>query len=427
MGLHRDGHTAVASSSNSLALNTSKIVYSSHADLVPKMAAPDQDEDKEATTARTRAVMKVIIASTLSAVHPATSPTKFVKYKPAARQSSAFNSGAEERILRLGHAQEDPILPPKHRRRRVPRPSGSGSPLATVTHSPPRRPVSRKDMESWKIPPSVSDWKNAKGYCAPLDKRVASSDARRMRQDDVQVSHGFAGLSEALYVAEQKARDAIEMRDKVRRELRIKEQQQQQEQKLREIANEARAAAAAAPAPSVDEKDAKRERDMVREELRREASRGKRSRVTRERDRDVSERIALGMASTGGGAGEVTYDERLFNQETGMGSGFAADDVYNVYSGRLFAAQPAALSALYRPNKNADSDAYGGDADEQLEKISKTERFKPDRVFSGAAGLTDGKRERPVEFDASEERAEAYDLFVELDRYMSRVKEGKKD
>jgi SNW domain-containing protein 1 len=56
-------------------------------------------------------------------------------------------------------------------------------------------------------------------------------------------------------------------------------------------------------------------------------------------DQDVSERIALGMASTRGstGTGEVAYDERLFNQDTGMDSRFAVVDQYNVYSGRLFA------------------------------------------------------------------------------------------
>jgi SNW domain-containing protein 1 len=69
------------------------------------------------------------------------------------------------------------------------------------------------------------------------------------------------------------------------------------------------------------------------------SSSGKKSRITRDRDQDVSERIALGMASTRGstGTGEVAYDERLFNQDTGMDSRFAVVDQYNVYSGRLFA------------------------------------------------------------------------------------------
>ncbi|RCV20809.1 hypothetical protein SEVIR_4G087000v4 [Setaria viridis] len=459
MGLARgDPDTAAGSLSNVLALtvdargrvafdavvrqgeNAAKIVYSSHADLVPKIVAvPDQDaacEDEDegaATTARTRAALQVIIDARLSAAQPASVRPRnreddpaFVRYRPG-RQSAAFSSGAEDRVVRMAHAQEDPVLPPRHRRRRVPRPAGS--PPVTVMHSPPR-PVSRKDAEDWKIPPSVSDWKNAKGYCIPLDKRLASSDGGR-RMQGVQISDGFAGLSEALYVAEQKAREAIQMRDRVRKELMMKERQER-ERELREIANRARAeaASAAAPAAPVDtERMQREERRRQREwERRREAWSGKKSSVTRDADRDVSERIALGMASTGGaaGAGEVTYDERLFNQETGINSGFAAtDDMYSVYSGRLFAAQPA-LSTLYRLSRHGDSDIYSGDADKQIEKITRTERFKPDRGFSGTADRPAGKRERPVEFDMPEESAEADDPFVELDQYMTKVKEGKK-
>jgi hypothetical protein len=80
------------------------------------------------------------------------------------------------------------------------------------------------------------------------------------------------------------------------------------------------------------------ERDRIREEQKRERERerrleskdaaiGKKSKLTRDRGRDVSENIALGMASTGGvKGGEVMYDQRLFNQDKGMISGFAADD-----------------------------------------------------------------------------------------------------
>jgi hypothetical protein len=35
--------------------------------------------------------------------------------------------------------------------------------------------------------------------------------------------------------------------------------------------------------------------------------------------------------------GEVQYDQRLFNQDQGLGSGFAADDAYGVYDKALFA------------------------------------------------------------------------------------------
>jgi SNW domain-containing protein 1 len=181
---------------------------------------------------------------------------------------------------------------------------------------------------------------------------------------------------------------------------------------------------------SREEREARIERDRIREERRRERERerrleakdaamGKKSKITRDRDRDISEKIALGMASTGGAkGGEVMYDQRLFNQDKGMDSGFATDDQYNIYSKGLFTAQ-STMSTLYRPKKDGDSDVYG-DADEQLEKVMKTERFKPDKGFTGASERT-GKRDRPVEFDKQEEN----DPFG-LDQFLTEVKKGKK-
>ena len=81
---------------------------------------------------------------------------------------------------------------------------------------------------------------------------------------------------------------------------------------------------------------------------------------------DISEKVALCMASSVGGAGrggevmcEVMCDQRLFNQDKGMDSGFATDDQYHVYDKALFTAQPT-LSTLYsRPNKGVDVETYG--------------------------------------------------------------------
>ncbi|PKX99695.1 hypothetical protein P168DRAFT_293965 [Aspergillus campestris IBT 28561] len=38
---------------------------------------------------------------------------------------------------------------------------------------PPRK-LTAEDQEAWKIPPPVSNWKNPKGYTVPLDKRLAA-------------------------------------------------------------------------------------------------------------------------------------------------------------------------------------------------------------------------------------------------------------
>ncbi len=38
-------------------------------------------------------------------------------------------------------------------------------------HSPPRK-ITAQDMLDWKIPPCISNWKNAKGYTIPLEMRL---------------------------------------------------------------------------------------------------------------------------------------------------------------------------------------------------------------------------------------------------------------
>jgi SNW domain-containing protein 1 len=62
-----------------------------------------------------------------------------------------------------------------------------------------------------------------------LDKRLAA-DGRGLQE--VQINDNFAKLSESLYVAEQKAREAVQMRSKVQRELMLKEKERK-EQELR--------------------------------------------------------------------------------------------------------------------------------------------------------------------------------------------------
>ncbi|KAG1342295.1 SNW/SKI-interacting protein A [Cocos nucifera] len=441
--------------------NASKIVYSQHKDLVPKVVSEEEKHEEELekeieeTTERTKAALEKIVNVRLSAAQPKNVPTqssesKFIKYKPS-QQSAAFNSGAKERIIRMVEMPVDPLEPPKFKHKRVPK--ASGSPPVPVMHSPPR-PVTVKDQQDWKIPPCISNWKNPKGYTIPLDKRLAA-DGRGLQE--VQINDNFAKLSEALYVAEQKAREAVAMRSKIQKELMLKDKERK-EQELRALAQKARSERTGiAPAPAApvsadknmldddvrvepheqrretrEEREERLQRDKIREERRRERERerrleakeaamGKKSKITRDRDRDISEKVALGMANVGAGrTGEVMYDQRLFNQDKGMESGFVTDDQYNIYDKGLFTTQPT-LSTLYRPKKDADADVYGG-ADEQLEKIMKTDRFKPDKAFTGASERPSGtKRERPVEFEKPEEN----DPFG-LDQFLTEVKKGKK-
>ena len=113
----------------------------------------------------------------------------------------------------------------------------------------------------------------------------------------------------------------------------------------------------------------------------------------------MSEKIALGVLKGGSQlTGEGMFDSRLFNQSSGMDSGFGAEDDYNTYTKSLFV-QSEVGSSIYRP-KASDGDTYG-DADAQLEKLSNTSKFKADKGFKGTdAYAHTGPRSDPVQFEA---------------------------
>lgn len=90
----------------------------------------------------------------------------------------------------------------------------------------------------------------------------------------------------------------------------------------------------------------------------------------------------------------------------GMDSGFAGgeDEIYNVYDQAWRGGKDMAQS-IYRPSKNLDKDMYGDD----LEARIKTNRFVPDKEFSGSDRRQRG-REGPVQF---EEDPFGLDKFLE--------------
>ncbi|OMO82679.1 hypothetical protein CCACVL1_11815 [Corchorus capsularis] len=365
--------------------NAKKIVYTKYKDLIPKILKNEEEKEIEETMQETKA-----------ALNPKTVSSDSKYYK--------FNSAAKERIIMMVENSEDPLEPPKFKHKKVPK--NSGSPPVPVMHSPPR-PVTVKDQQDWKIPPCVSNWKNPKGYSIPLDKRLAING----RGLEVQINDDFAKFCEALYVAEQKAREAVALRLKEQKAIMMKNKEMN-ELKLRDLAAKARSERRIMGADVV----VPMEREKLREARRRERSleakeacmgNCKKRKFTREKDRDISEKMALGMACTGGEV--MKYDQRLFNQEKGMDSGFAIDDQYNIYDKGLFIAQPT-LSTLYRPKKDMDSDMYGS-AEEQLDhRLMKTDRFKPDKAS--------GPRDRPVEF---EKEADPFGL----DQFLTVVKKCK--
>ncbi|KAL3534363.1 hypothetical protein ACH5RR_002824 [Cinchona calisaya] len=61
------------------------------------------------------------------------------------------------------------------------------------------------------------------------------------------------------------------------------------------------------------------------------------------------------------------------------------------------------------PKKDVDSDIYGG-ADEQLEKIMKTERFKPDKAFARTS-MRSSSRDNLVKYEKEAEEADPFGLY----------------
>ncbi|XP_071449895.1 puff-specific protein Bx42 [Hetaerina americana] len=402
-----------------------KIIYSKLSDLLPLEVVGEDDpslekpseEEIEENTERTRKALEKLTNSKITAAMPVRlaeklGPAQYIRYTPS-QQGVSFNSGAKQRVIRMVEAQKDPMEPPKFRiNKKIPR--GPPSPPAPVMHSPTRK-VTVKEQKEWKIPPCISNWKNAKGYTIPLDKRLAA-DGRGLQQ--VHINENFAKLAEALYIADRKAREAVEMRAQLEKKLAQKEKEKKEEN-LRALAQKAREERAGIRTLAAVEKDEEaRERDQLRYERHKDRQRDrnlaraapdKRTKLQRERERDISEQIALGMPSKGGAAGETQFDQRLLNQTRGMDSGFGDDESYNVYD-RPWREAGSLGQHLYRPTRNAgDRDAYG----EDLEKLVKTSRFVPDKDFSGTdRSAAAASRSGPVQFEKEEEDPFGLDQFL---------------
>jgi SNW domain-containing protein 1 len=249
----------------------------------------------------------------------------------------------------------------------------------------------------------------------PLDKRLAA-DGRGLQ--DVAINDKFAQFAEALFTADRHAREEVKQRAQMQQKLAEKEKAQKEEH-LRQLAQKAREARTAATGPSrrdsrarsfsasrspspyssrsaspSEDEEAARERERLRRERRQEAERqlrqsrmGAERRVqmmAREQNRDISEKVALGLAKPTQSS-ETMWDSRLFNQSSGFDSGFNEDQPYDK---PLFAAQDA-ISSIYRPRAQAEDDEVEAAGGAEMDKIQRSSRFevlgRAKEGFKGAA------------------------------------------
>ncbi|XP_050679995.1 puff-specific protein Bx42 [Leptidea sinapis] len=422
-----------------------KIIYSKLSDLLPSevLAEDDQtlqkpcDDDIQDITEKTKLALEKLTNAKISAAMPVKAapkagPAQYIRYTPA-QQGGTFNSGAKQRVIRMVEAQVDPMEPPRFQiNRKIPR--AAPSPPAPVLHSPPRR-VSVKQQRDWKVPPCVSHWKNAKGYTIPLDKRLAA-DGRGLQQ--VHINENFSKLAEALYIADRKAREAVEARAQLERRLAQREKEKKEEH-LRILAQRARDHRAGIRAPDeeglpMEEDGESAERDKLRAERHKERQRDrnlaraapdKRSKLVKERERDISEQIALGLPAKTSQGGEAMFDQRLFNNSKGMDSGYGDEEGYNVYD-KPWRNQDGVGAHIYRPTRG-DADTYG-----HSDTATNNRRFVADKEFAGTSSTN--TRSGPVQFEKNSNRSESsrrnqpdadFDPFG-LDRFLSEAKQADK-
>jgi SNW domain-containing protein 1 len=387
--------------------NDKRIVHASFKDLIPLRQRADagdinldrpSEEEVAASTERTKNALAVLVSGAVAAQKPKNvnvgtrkDPT-YVRYTPANQMGDTTRKN--DRIMKIVERQQDPMEPPKFKHKKIPR--GPPSPPPPVMHSPPRK-LTAEDQEAWKIPPPVSNWKNPKGYTVPLDKRLAA-DGRGLQ--DVTINDKFAQFAEALFTADRHAREEVKQRALMQQRLAEKEKAQKEEH-LRMLAQKAREERAGAgsgrrasrtsrsrsgsysdsgSSRSDSEDEEIRERQKMRQEKQREEERklrqsrmGAERRIklmAREQNRDISEKVALGLAKPTQSS-ESMWDSRLFNQTSGFDTGFNEDQHYDK---PLFAAQDA-ISSIYRPRHNMEDGDDEEAASSEMAKIQKNNRF----------------------------------------------------
>ena len=348
---------------------------------------------------------------------------KYIRYTPSL-QGTSVNESQAQRIIRLTELPKDPFEPIKFKHKRIPR-DGATEPVP-VMHSPPRK-LTFKDQQDFKIPPCISNWKNSKGYTIPLEMRL-SADGRNMR--DYTVSEKFSKFADVLYMTEKQARQEIEERNRIQESIKMVDTLKK-EQELREAAQEAREKKTAMAVSNIssvnttkteetevilgrkrktneDLEQMKMERNNLRNARKKEIeyqrklemNKGRNKVNPRDEDRDISEKIALGQAQPTGK--DAMIDARLYNQVSGMESGFKDEEDYDLYDKPLFADRTSA--SIYR-NVKASSSIDDQDESGKISESKKTMEkiHQRGKMFEGA-DIKASQGGRPVEFEKSGEQ-----------------------
>uniref|UniRef100_A0A914Q379 SKI-interacting protein SKIP SNW domain-containing protein n=1 Tax=Panagrolaimus davidi TaxID=227884 RepID=A0A914Q379_9BILA len=256
-----------------------------------------------------------------------------------------------------------------------------------------------------------------------LDKRLVA-DGLGLQQ--AHINENFANFSEALDLAEKSARDAVEARNQVKKSIALKNKSAQ-DGKMREMALKAKEERAKNNTKDEIDEDA-RESDAIRldqiENIRRKRNiaRSRSDKLEKHRhdkDRDVSEKIAIGLPDSLARNGETLFHSRLFYQSRGLDSSGIDDETYSAY---VKPWRPETnIQRTYRPSKNNETAMA-----EDIDRIITANKFVPEKGFAGAGEQIDA-RSGPVQFEKRQQNEDIYGLDDLLGDSSSLQRSGKDD
>ncbi|PIO77503.1 SKIP/SNW domain protein [Teladorsagia circumcincta] len=485
-------HDAIAR----LGHDKNKVVYTKLADMRAKAWDEDDEDiqrpDEETIAEQTEKTRLALEKITESKVH---NKESFGWWKNRRIPWSLRNSGSQQRIIRMVEEQKDPMEPPKFRWdmfyvlvttkdqndwKIPPCISNWKNPKGFTVSLDKRLAADGRGLQQTHINEGFAKLSEALYIAdrkaresvearAQLEKRVAQhkklEQEARMREmaakarqeragirkrdededeavkarEETHINEGFAKLSEALYIADRKARESVEARAQLEKRV-AQHKKLEQEARMREMAAKARQVIDSSllskdlsscffsilmPIPSgtcwyqerdEDEDEAVKAREEVRrdrlDDIRKERNIARNrpdkvDKLMRDRDRDISEKIVLGLPDAKVRSSETQFDQRLFDQNKGLDSGAMDDETYNPYD-KAWRGGDNVQQHIYRPSKNIDKDVYGDD----LDKIINTQRFVPDKGFSGAEGSSRGSG--PVQFEREQDVFGLGDLFQQV-------------
>ena len=225
-------------------------------------------------------------------------------------------------------------------------------------------------------------------------------------------SEKFSKFADVLYVTEKQARKEIEERNKLQESIKMNDNLKK-EQELSEAAKEAREKKIALAVSNISSvlttktddteillgKKAHRIEDSISDQkLEDEKQERNKLRNIRKREIERDRRIALGQAQP---TKETMVDERLYNQVTGLETGFKDEEDYDLYDKPLFVDRTnASIYRNVKANSNIDNDDKGNDISESKKLMEKI--YKRGNMFEGA-DISNAQGGKKIEFESNKE------------------------